>query len=269
MDTVTPDTLPPATLDLPAAAPDAAPAEVMAVTPAAPKKRKIAILGTAPQWQSAPFNDPDYEIWGILGVAGVAPKLDRLYELHDAAIVRPMIDAPPHKDRYFERARSLGKNFITKDVFPETPEATRFDFDGKLKKYGPYFASSCAWLLADAIDQDPEEIAIYGVNMAHDSEYGYQKPSCTYMLGFAKAKGIRIIIPSSSELLVVPYQYGLEKAPRAIESFNQKKQEIQAQLNAHQQNQRASELGVYGATQQLQLLTWFEQNWHTRGKDTP
>jgi hypothetical protein len=248
----------------PAAAPDAAPV----VSPPALKRKKIAIIGTAPQWQMAPFDNPEYEIWGILGVVPLGKRLTRLYELHDAATVRPMIEKPPHQGKYWDVARSLGANYITRDPFPEAPEATRFDFQGKLAKYGPYFASSCAWMLADAIDQNPEEIAIYGVNMAHDSEYGYQKPSCMFMLGYAKAAGIRIVVPSSSELGAVPYQYGLERPPRAIECFRQKKAELQQQLQAHQNNFNASQMGMYGMQQALEIVNWFEQNWHTPDKTT-
>ncbi len=231
------------------------------VTPAIEqkKKRKIAIVGTAPQWQLAPFDDPEWEIWGILGVVGCGKRLTRIYELHDKEIIVPMADKH-HSGKYWEIVNSIGENYITKDHYEQAPNAQRFDFKSKLDKYGPYFASSASWLLADAIDCEPEAIAMYGINMASESEYAHQKPSCTYLLGYAKAKGIKIIIPSSSELLMVSHQYGYEKPPRVLELYNQKKAEFEAQLVAHKNNYDTSRMGVYAAEQCLGLLKWFEQN---------
>lgn len=227
------------------------------------KKKKIAIVGTAPQWDAAPFDNPDWEIWGLLGVATMGKRLTRLYELHKAEVARPLIESPPHAGKYWDVARALGKNFITQADFPETPEATRFDFKAHLDKYGPYFASTAAWMLADAIDQEPEEIAIYGVNMAHESEYGYQKPSCTFMIGYAKAKGIKVSVPTSSELLFVPFQYGIENPPRVMEIFGQKKKEYTHFRELHRRSAEQAQANLYTADQCLELLKWFEQNLYT------
>jgi len=155
----------------------------------------------------------------------------------------------------------MGENYITKDEYEQCPKATRFDFTGKRAKYGDYFASSAAWLIADAIDYGADEIAIYGVNMASDSEYAYQKPSCTFMIGWAKAMGIKVTIPDSSELLSIPFQYGIEKRPRALCAIDQKKTELNAQMAVHTQNQKVSEIGVAQCQSNLQLLQWVEQNW--------
>lgn len=228
--------------------------------PSIAKKKKIAIVGTAPQWQLAPFDDQDWEIWGIFGVAGANRRMTRLYELHDKSIIIPMAKTH-HSGCYWDIAKNMGKNYITKDYYDEAPDATRFDFNSKLEKYGPYFASSAAWMIADAIDQEPEEIGIWGVNMAHTTEYAYQKPSCTYMLGFAKAKGIKITIPASSELLSIPFQYGIQERPRALEALDMKKNEIAQQLQAHGNNLSVSQMGKYACEQNMVLLQWIEENW--------
>lgn len=228
------------------------------VAAAKSRKRKICILGTAPQWNQAPFGQEGWEFWGIFGVAGMA-KLDRLYELHKAEEIIPLADRHAC-GKYWEIANELGANFITRDALPKAPNAVRFDFEAKRKKYGDYFASSCAWLIAEAIDLEPEEIAIYGVNMAHDTEYGYQKPSCTYMLGFAAARGIKITVPKTSELLQVPYLYGLQDEPQTLKILDQKIMEIEGQKAVHQQNFRISEMAVFGCEQVLQNLRWMKMN---------
>ncbi len=223
------------------------------------KKRKIAIIGTAPQWALAPFDDPEWEIWGIFGVVGCGKRLTRVYELHDKDIILPMAEKA-HGGKYWEIVNGMGENYITKDHFDQAPNAKRFDFDSKLKKYGEYFASSAAWLIAEAIDEGADTIGIWGINMASESEYVHQKPSCTYLLGFARAKGINIILPSSSELLHVSHQYGYHKPPKTLEVLGQKKAELTGMLNAHKQNLETSRMGVYGCEQALEMLKWYEQN---------
>jgi hypothetical protein len=61
--------------------------------------------------------------------------------------------------------------------------------------YGDYFNSSVGFMLALAIHEGAEEIAIYGVDMRADEEYGYQRPNCEYLIGLARGKGIKVHIP--------------------------------------------------------------------------
>lgn len=225
-----------------------------------PKKKKIAIIGTAPQWQLAPFDDPEWDIWGIFGVVGCGKRLTRVYELHDKSIIEPMADKDQKKN-YWQNVAALGESYITKDYYAQAPNGRRFDFKSKIDRYGPYFTSSAAWLIAEAIDEGADEIALYGINMAATEEYVHQKPGCTYLLGWARAKGIKIILPSSSELLTASHQYGYDAPPKMLEIFAQKRAEIMQQLNVHKQNMEASRMGVYAHEQLLAYHDYMEKNW--------
>ena len=229
------------------------------------RTRKIALLGTAPSWQLAPFDDQSWEIWGIFGVTLVSKRLTRIYELHDKTIIEPMVKQASPDGKYWEVVRAQGANFITKDPYDRAPLSTRFDFKAKLEKYGNYFASSASWMLADAIDQNPAEIAIYGVNMASDEEYAHQKPSMTYLIGFAKAKGIKIIIPNSSELLSITHQYGLEQEPRMISSMKQREHEIMQLQAVAKSELLTAQLKMANADGALQQMNWFKQNFNKGG----
>lgn len=224
------------------------------------RTRKIALLGTAPQWQAAPFDDPEWEIWGIFGVALVSKRLTRLFELHDKSIIDPMVKQYSPDGKYWDVCRKMGKEFYTKDAYEQAPEATPFDFDSKIKKYGKYFASSASWMLADAIDQNPAEIAIYGINMAADEEYAHQKPSMSYLIGWAKANGIKINIPSSSELMSLTHMYGLEQPPRFSASLMQRKHEVNQHLQISKSNLLAAQMQIANAEGALAQLQWIEQN---------
>lgn len=36
--------------------------------------------------------------------------------------------------------------------------------------------------------------------MAADDEYGYQRPNCEYLIGLARGRGIKVVIPDESPL---------------------------------------------------------------------
>ena len=227
----------------------------------APKKtKKIAIMGTAPQWMLAPFDDPEWEIWGIFGVVGCGKRLDRLYEIHDKNLIEPMAAADPKK-KYWEFAASLGDKYITKDEYAQCPNARRFDFASKVKKYGDYFASSASWLVAEAIDEGATHIGLWGINMSSDSEYAHQKPSLSYLLGWARAQGITIEVPASSEILSLTHQYGLDTEPRFVTTLKQKKLEIDQQMAGHRQNMTAAQMQICNAEGAMALVKWIEQNY--------
>lgn len=223
-------------------------------------KKKIAIVGTGSQWPLAPFKDDAWEIWGVIGVATTAPRLDRLYELHAPALVRKIAAADYGDGSFWKVARDLGPNFITHSPYEECPDCTPFDFQDKIARYGKYWGSSIDWLMADAIDRAPEEIGLFGINMAADSEYVHQKPSLSFYLGMAKAKGIKITMPSSSELLTAPYMYGLEEMPRVFEMLMQRKAEYSHQIGEYQKALDSNQVGLIKNQAYLEIIQYIEQN---------
>ncbi len=80
-------------------------------------------------------------------------------------------------------------------------------------KKTPYLESSIAYMLALAIlELKPgDRVAIFGVDLHCDSEYAYQRPNLEYLIGLARGRGIKVIIPPQSALLThekgVPYGF--------------------------------------------------------------
>lgn len=192
---------------------------------------KIAILATAPQWQEAPLDDPNWEVWGISGNWEVGDKLDRMYEIHGSSVV---LNDCVTRSGYKQLAERLGSKYVVKTKLTGLPQATVFDFEKYIKKHRPYFTSSISWMLAEAIDQEPDEIGLWGVNMAGDSEYVHQKPACTYLLGYAEAKGIKITIPESSELLSAPWLYAYEEKPQIFANLEYRLKMMQTEKQKHE-----------------------------------
>jgi hypothetical protein len=49
---------------------------------------------------------------------------------------------------------------------------------------------------------------------SHNSEYEHQRPSCEYMIGFARGRGIKVILPKTCDLLQTRFMYGYEDDQR-------------------------------------------------------
>lgn len=118
-----------------------------------------------------------------------------------------------------------------------------------------YFTNSISYMIGLAIMElvDPEteraypgaELGVWGVDMmmagGAGSEYGYQRPSIEWLLGYAMGAGITVHLPIETDLLKTAYPYGDEvgAAYRArLDSHRRdlikRKQQIDAELNQYQ-----------------------------------
>ena len=185
------------------------------------KKKKVAIVGFAPSWNEAPWEDDSFEIWCLneaYRLAEQQPKFraDRWFEIHN-------LERPPKNDpKHLEWLKQCPVPLYTLQAWDFLPKAIPFPFYGIsdwLKLRGHigfrYFTNSISWMIAFAITEGFEEIHIYGVDMAVEkdsngnAEYAYQKPSCEYMIGVAE-KYAKLFIPESSDLLFCPKMYAVE-----------------------------------------------------------
>jgi len=182
---------------------------------------KIAIVGTTSSLQDAPYKDESWEIWGINGAYTVMPRWDKWFDMHSMEILKAN-----HQPAYFDFLKKAGNNLTLNKTYEEYPEARVFPYQGLVEKHGRYFTNTIAWLIALAIEQEPEEIGIWGVNMAQDTEYAHQRPCCEYFLGMAKGLGITLNIPKASELLKASYLYGVEDTPDFIAKLPDKEREL-------------------------------------------
>ena len=111
-----------------------------------------------------------------------------------------------------------------KDAREEFPDALVYPRDAVYEYFGRrYFTNSITWMLGLAIMElapnrkavKDAEIGVWGVDMMvagsaldSGSEYGYQRPSCEWILGYAEGLGIKVRIPDQSDLLKSAYDYG-------------------------------------------------------------
>lgn len=163
---------------------------------------KVAIVGLwAETHDLAPWNDPEWEKWGLTWDPSVF-RMDRAFEMH---MTREWKDYAPAD--YVGRLQAMPKLYLY-EPHPELPHATVFPFAQVAQTTGDYFGSSIGYMLALAIHEGAEEIALYGVAMEGHDEYGYQRPNAEYLIGFARGKGIKVHIPEQSSLCKFGGQYG-------------------------------------------------------------
>jgi len=209
------------------------------------KKKKVAILGTVPHKLQAPFNNDEFEIWAIAHacLGDPLPRVDRIFEIHKWDEVVQW-GSPVSWEKLFPNVP-----VYIREVREDVPHSIAFPFDDIAKKFQIFDdraeclqTNSISWMVALAIDEGFDEIHIYGVNMSHSSEYGFQKPSCEYYLGLAKGMGKKIYVPTESDLCKSFYLYGLdeEKQTETMKKFNDRLVFVQNMQNQYTQQQMIS-----------------------------
>lgn len=167
---------------------------------------KIIILGTAPSSLNlAPVDNPEWEVWSCSPGTYHVPKIDRFFELH-----RWEPGVPWFSEGYVKFLTEFAGPVMMTTRVPEVKNCTLLPHEDLVKKYGPYFfTSSIAWMLAMAIEQKPEKIALYGVDMGTTQEYKDQRLGCQYFASLARAMGIEVGVPPESDLLRPAPLYGV------------------------------------------------------------
>lgn len=180
--------------------------------------RKVCIVGFAKTSRDlALYDDPEWEIWGVNDAWSFAHRADRWFEVHSTWIYEwELRRAKGHLDWLRSFGEAGGIAYLL-EARPDMPKAVRFPFEDVVNNLWPnpsgeqrhrtsrpYLTSSISYMIALAIAESFEEIAIVGVDMAADSEYEIQRPGCEYLIGLALGRGIKVWLPESCGLLEGP-----------------------------------------------------------------
>ena len=152
---------------------------------------KVAIIGFSSSHEEAPWQDPTWEKWGMANDPYWA-QMSRLFEMHELEDLE-------------ERNGGLPPNYIDDRLkgawVPLYMQRKYFEhvipFPVEIEEY---YASSVAYIMALAVHEGAEEIGLWGIDMAADTEYHEQKPNMEYFIGKARGKGITVYIHPSSSL---------------------------------------------------------------------
>jgi hypothetical protein len=220
---------------------------------------KIALIGSAPSSvRLAPYGSPDWKIWGCSpGAQAVVPRSDVWFELHRWEPGQPWFS----KD-YCNFLRDYPGTVWMAENVPEVKNCKVIPVDYLVGKYGPYFfTSTLSWMFALAMEENPQSIGLWGVDMAASDEWGYQRAGCQFFAMLARSKGIEVGVPPESDLLRPAPLYGVCETSHVHIKMLARQRELQQRIAGVQAeyNQKYHELTfLQGA---IDDLNWNQQTW--------
>ena len=182
--------------------------------------KKVALVGFAESWKTAPFHDQSVEVWGLNELHKYVPRWDRWFEIHDDETLgvskRDLSEGEMkrHLD-WLSRDHGKGKPIYMLPQFcnGRFPNAVPLPLDALIKRFGRgrYYTSSIAYMLALAIMDGYKWIGMYGIDLASEEEYRHQRPCAEYYTGVADGMGITVEIAPTSAICKSGHLYGFEK----------------------------------------------------------
>ena len=192
-----------------------------------PRRKKVAIVGFASSSRlKAPYTDQSWEVWGMNQLYRFIPRATRWWELHPhTGPTSYLSDQVPGTD-YMAWLKACPVPLYMVSQHSGIPNSVEYPLQRMMDEFGlegirpdmkgkGYFHSSVDYMIALAISEGFEEIGIWGVDMTHDTEWGYQKPSGSFWIGVATGRGIKVTVPVESALLNNEgYRYGYDPMPK-------------------------------------------------------
>lgn len=168
--------------------------------------RKIAIIGSAPTVDLAPWYDPSWEIWAHATVYAYCKRVDRYFDLHPWE----WISTKPVPG-YLEWLKTQQTPIYMQRQFRDVPRSLRFPRERVMAEYPRYFTSHAAWMIALALSEGVTHLGFFGIHYALDEEHKKQRAGCEFWMGVAIGKGVQIVNPEGSPLIREPaWLYGYE-----------------------------------------------------------
>lgn len=195
------------------------------------KTRRVAIVARHPKSRYlAPLNDEAWEIWTLSPFDNGdtytdLPRWDRFYELHSEAHLESEVAGAW---KWLEEQKAAGKTVIFQADYPLQEIVDKYKED--------YFTNSISYMIAHALLEGVDELAIYGVDMSHEAEYAWQRPNVEYWLARLKHQGCKVTVPDQSDLIKHTWRYGFETGSPMIKNLLARKSELEQRI-AHCEQQ--------------------------------
>jgi hypothetical protein len=262
-------------------------------------RTKIAILGFTSHRNLCPWDDDGWELWALNDLYVDMPQIfqrkpvpvERLrwFQMHPWANLAHWVEpkeadmmnqsvGPPHPrdPNHIQWLAEAAKHFpvYLREAREEIPGGIRYPREEVFKYFKfKYFTNSITWMIALAIMElcpkpgtrakKGSAIGVWGVDMmmagGAGSEYGYQRPSCEWLLGWAQAAGIDVHIPDESDLLKSSFQYGDyegQYARRRIEAYMN---DLRQRIGIFANQERTSVIGGAECRGAVNALEWFRR----------
>ena len=176
-------------------------------------RKKVAIVGYAETSRMlAPFDDPEWSIWGMNQLYRHIPRADRWFDIHHNWNEH-VVEGTDHAG-WLKQAQIPVYMVERIAEFPNSvtlPIQRLIDINGK-----DYFSSSIAYMIALAIAENFTHLRIFGVDLIVGDEWDYQKPNAEFWIGVASGKGMLVGIPPESALCKQTWRYGYQSQPESL-----------------------------------------------------
>ena len=241
-------------------------------------RNKVCIIGFAPTSMTDAqfhFDDPDMEFWGLNQLYHAWPKLQehatRWFQLHH----RHSYDINVGRDEGHHKWMTKVEDFpiYMQDRVKDVPMSIKFPKDEIMEIFGNYFTNSISWMLSLAIAEGFNDIYIYGVDMAQESEYSYERPSVEFFVGWARGVGwvlrtlgkgnCRVHIPEKSDLCKTLWLYPFDDTAPFRAKIEARRKELRGRLDALY----GQEMGAHDQRQQilgaLDNMNYIKYSWES------
>jgi hypothetical protein len=200
------------------------------------KNDKLCIIGSTESKRDAPYLDQSYDIWAISGAA----HSESLGDYKATATVDNHWNDVHRVDAFFEMHKHY-EDKIDKLNWAEVPVvmlkadpvitlSETYPVDEIAQSVGDEFTSSIAYMIAYGIYLGYSEIHLFGVNMAHQSEYAHQRGGVKYFAAIAKERGIRFTAPDESQLAGCKQRYGYDDFDTVVGWIQQRMVALKADI---------------------------------------
>lgn len=231
---------------------------------------EVAIVGFAPSSMEDVqflFGKKNVEVWPLNQLYIAWPRImpgnripekqnvTRWFQIHH----RHSYDQTVNRDHSHHEWLQLQRDFpiYMMERNQDVPASCMFPKEQLLDTFRRYFTNSISWEIALAIYEGFKKIYIFGVDMAQDSEYSYERPSVEYFCGFAEGRGIELVIPEKSDLLKSAWLYPFEDDSPIRTKFAQRRFELRNRMNnaaAASQQHHDEHMQIVGALENMNYI---------------
>lgn len=177
--------------------------------------KSVAMVGFAKQHRELVRDSQAAEIWSMNWAYeyDFLPRIDRLFELHEAWMYAGAFEKHEKRARHWAwLTQNTAIPVWMTEQRPEVPMCKPYPLDAIQQAIRcRVLSSSVDLMMAMAIYEGFERIEWYGIEMGNETEYRYQRTGAAYWIGQCDARGIDLILPSTSRLFPKKI-YGFEGA---------------------------------------------------------
>jgi len=189
---------------------------------------KVAIEGFTGHRGEGFGRGDDWEVWGINELHRHHPLelFTRWFEIHDRGDFEPQGEGKPGDPEHLKQLAEFKIPVYMHKHWDDIPSSVAFprqeiiDWHNERGNWGEYQTSSISWEVAFALMLGAEEIGIFGVDMANNTEWAEQRNCLEYWIGVAgQMTGKRVVLPETCDLMTAFGQYGFKDEGNKLRSM--------------------------------------------------